>query len=513
MKVITISLSLVLLITSCASICNSRYQKIYLNVNNKDQVFIDNKEAKTKKGKYLLKRDYCPKQITIKTEGAKDRNIVDMPYRKSPLYILSWVPFALLYGLPPALDYGPKAYDYYTDISIPEVTKSLSKRDESEKRVSINKVSVDLDSKDIKYRYFSSYKEFLINQDKIKAETRDEEDDNIKIENSVFSSALNDLLKDKGYIDTTNIALKTSYLNNLLINATIKNYTVNQVHNRCNRGYMVYVDMTIDWEILDIYKQAVYSQTSSCESGQFSIIDYDKTEKVLHEVVKDGLESGIMSLMNDVKVQNLLTDKSQLKIENQFDDIILPSSGNYVSNLNEAIQSSVTIKTNDKFGSGFVISNNGYIITNYHVVSEGENFEVITNDGQKFNAEVVRTSKIHDLALLKIDVKDFVPFDIQRNKSFEIGAEVYAIGTPNAVDLYQTVTKGIISGVRNLESDSKLLQIDASINHGNSGGAIVTKSGNVLGVVNAKMTGYSVEGVAFGIPAYEIFDKLKIRFE
>jgi hypothetical protein len=91
----------------------------------------------------------------------------------------------------------------------------------------------------------------------------------------------------------------------------------------------------------------------------------------------------------------------------------------------------------------------------------------------------------------------------------EVGTDVMAIGTPKNIELGQTVSKGIISGLRNGE-DSKLIQTDVPINGGNSGGALIDKSGNVLGVVSSKL--YSGEGIGFAIRSLDVFKGLKLDY-
>ena len=216
--------------------------------------------------------------------------------------------------------------------------------------------------------------------------------------------------------------------------------------------------------------------------------------------------------MKTEKVKDLFYDKSEADKEKSFEEIYIKNPADYVDNLNKAVQSTLTIKTKDKFGSGFVISEDGYIITNYHVVSDTSDLKVVLNDNSEHNAEVIRVSKIYDMALLKIDADGLVPFKINDSEYIEIASEVYAVGTPSAEDLSQTISQGIVSGVRDF-NDSKLIQTDASVNNGNSGGPLVLKDGMVIGIVSAKLKGFGVEGVAFGIPAYEIFDRLKIRYE
>lgn len=523
MKTKIILLFSIYLLSGCASILNTRYQKVTIDTKKNEQVFIDEKELMKKNGKYLIKRDRKPKQITIKKDETKDRNFVIMQYKKSPLYIISFIPFGILL-YPPYLDHGHKSWNYDKEIQIPEETYSVFKKASNMKEIKINKVSFDLNQTNIKYRNYSTYKSYIRNKDKdkVKAITSDDKE-KIEIEKTIFSEALNELLKEKGYIDTTKKVLKGSYLNNLLINATIKDYTLSHVSNEILPAFgfvsydtkegMLYVNLKIEWEIMDFYNKVIYTQISNSTSGQFAIMDYNKKEKVLQKVIKDGLEVGLLEFMNSNKVQSYLINNSQQEKENAFEEIKISAPKTYVSNLSQAVKSTVTIKSENNFGSGFIISNDGFIISNYHVVSDSNKIEVITNEGLIFEAEVVRVSKIYDLALIKIKADNLIPFNIIDKIEILMGTDVYAIGTPTAEDLSQTISKGIISGIRNIENNSKLIQTDASVNFGNSGGPLILKTGQVLGVVNSKITGLGIEGVAFGIPAYEILNKLKIRFD
>ena len=100
-----------MLLYSCASILNGKYQKITINKEDSDQILIDGEIPKEKNGKYLIRRDLIPKQITVKSEGFKDENRVIMQYKKSPINILSWIPFGILI-YPPFGDVGRKSWNY-----------------------------------------------------------------------------------------------------------------------------------------------------------------------------------------------------------------------------------------------------------------------------------------------------------------------------------------------------------------------------------------------------------------
>lgn len=161
-------------------------------------------------------------------------------------------------------------------------------------------------------------------------------------------------------------------------------------------------------------------------------------------------------------------------------------------------------------GSGFIVTEDGYIVTNNHVIAGAQTVSVITSDDQKFEARVVATEAESDLALLKADTDiDLVPVTIGDSDDVRVGEEVYAIG--NALGRYQnSVTKGIISGLGrpitasssglrgNLQEFEDLIQTDASINSGNSGGPLVNARGQVIGI-NTAVAGQA-ENIGFSVP-------------
>ncbi|NVN94172.1 MAG: trypsin-like peptidase domain-containing protein [Bacteroidetes bacterium] len=511
MKRLNLVLITAFLLSSCATILNNRYQDVNIKTDSKNEILINGEKVNTKNGKYILKRDGKAKEITAKREGFKDEHITIMQFKRPTVYIISWIPFLAATPLIPLLDDGVKSRNYEKEIIIGENMIKLPVKDINLKAIKINNFKIDLKADSIKYRYFSNYKSFKNNKDK-KA-VINEKKENIQIENSIYSELLNDILKGKGYIDTTNNALKDSYSSNLSIDAAITDITVHYIGNffNINNSYrgMIYIELGVKWQVLDYYKIPVFLLKTKTKSGQFAVLN---PEKDAYKAAKDALEFGLIEFMNSKDVVDLMHDKSQNNTEQLFEEIEIPKSTNYVSSLSEAIQSSVTIKNKNGHGSGFIISNDGFIISNYHVISDTNDLKVIIGDSN-YKVEIIRVSKIHDLALLKIHANGFTPFKISESNNIEIASEIYAIGTPTAEDLSQTISKGIISAVRKTNENSKLIQTDASVNAGNSGGAITNKDGLVLGVVSSKLKGFGIEGVAFGIPGYEIISKLKLSIK
>jgi len=158
-------------------------------------------------------------------------------------------------------------------------------------------------------------------------------------------------------------------------------------------------------------------------------------------------------------------------------------------------------------GSGFIISSDGYILTNYHVVETAHfnDLEIIVNlhDGSEYEATVIGFDSSSDIALIKIEAIGLTPVVIGDSDNIRVGQRVYAVGNPFG-DLVYTMTEGIISALdRIVTVDSKRInafQMDAAVNPGNSGGPIYDRNGDVIGIVSMKIMGNSVEGIGFAIP-------------
>ena len=166
-------------------------------------------------------------------------------------------------------------------------------------------------------------------------------------------------------------------------------------------------------------------------------------------------------------------------------------------------------------GSGIIISDDGYILTNNHVVSSSESeayYQVseatkitvsLFNDDKQYEAKIVGTDEETDLAVIKIDASGLTKAEFADSDSIKVGEFAMAVGSP--LGLQSTITCGVVSAVNRevTDTDGKtytLIQTDAAINAGNSGGALVNSEGKVIGVNTLKLTGDDVEGMGFAIP-------------
>ena len=161
-------------------------------------------------------------------------------------------------------------------------------------------------------------------------------------------------------------------------------------------------------------------------------------------------------------------------------------------------------------GSGFIITQDGYIVTNHHVVSGASSVTVTLHDGREYPATVVGSDSDYDVAVLKINATDLQPVTLGNSSSVNVGDSVLAIGNPLG-ELTFSMSQGIVSCCdRAINVDGtpfNMIQVDASINPGNSGGPLMNLYGEVVGIVSAKYSSYSdttVEGLGFAIPIGDV---------
>lgn len=158
-------------------------------------------------------------------------------------------------------------------------------------------------------------------------------------------------------------------------------------------------------------------------------------------------------------------------------------------------------------GSGVVLTKDGYIITNYHVLQGGSEVNVVLHSGHSYPALLVGGDQTNDLAVLKISANGLTPAEFGRSDDLQVGDGAVAIGNPLGEELRGTMTDGIISAIdRDVRSDGNtmsLIQTSAALNSGNSGGALINMYGQVVGITNMKMMSdyNTIEGLGFAIPS------------
>lgn len=166
-------------------------------------------------------------------------------------------------------------------------------------------------------------------------------------------------------------------------------------------------------------------------------------------------------------------------------------------------------------GSGIILSENGYIATNFHVIDGADSLEVVLSDGTTYKGAVVGYDSKTDLAVIKIDATGLTPADLGVSGELKVGEKAIAIGNPGGLSYAGSVSEGIISGLnRSLRAATdgytlNFIQTDAAISPGNSGGALVNEFGQVVGINTQKLAADGYEGIGFAIPIDEALPILK----
>ncbi len=196
-------------------------------------------------------------------------------------------------------------------------------------------------------------------------------------------------------------------------------------------------------------------------------------------------------------------NKTEVQAQRYWD----PFSGRYYYNMDPSQSGELVEKGS---GSGIIISTDGYIVTNQHVIEGASEIDIILNTGSTYVAKVIGQDEKTDLAIIKIEPKSEEPLTaavLGDSTTLEVGELAVAIGNPMGMEFSGSVTAGIVSAVnRTMTIDNRtynLIQTDAAINNGNSGGALINQYGEVIGINSVKLSTSGVEGMGFAIAISE----------
>lgn len=334
----------------------------------------------------------------------------------------------------------------------------------------------------------------------------------IDLEDAKFTNAINSVMSDFGYKTIGSGASVFKEKQETPDLAIAGEITHVDKETKGTSGFKV--GLMVNWSVYSVSKERVIYKLVTSGYSDSQIGHKFKDELVL--ALKDAVV-GLITSEDFIKYANNEGRSADEKVE-KFEAFVLPlvsknNSSDYAEIVKHSINSVVTVKTEFGHGSGFLISKDGYALTNNHVIEDAEQIEVIFNSKLTLPAEIISNDKIRDVTLLKIVGGGYQPLPLDTsNEAAEIGSEVIAIGTPEDVELGQTVTKGIVSGNRTLDGKN-YIQTDVSLNSGNSGGALLNADGEVIGIVVSKIVGNNIEGLGFAIPINDALDGLNIQFE
>lgn len=400
-----------------------------------------------------------------------------------------------------SLLFGPwKIYEKFYEL--PPLTP-LPKRTADERFLIVNKSEMNVNKDDYRRSQFRNYEAYEAGN-RLYGEEPEEE---LKFESDFISAELNNLLHSYGYIDSANTLFVNTY-KSLGVECEIQQIGENYI------GMMgSSLSLITNWRLMDMStEEVVTEQTISSDSYAAEIMAFYDEEKAKGLLI-DALENSLIKFLESEQVEKALQDTAPAFVKQleSWEKLEIRQKNVHPASISDAAQSVVTIDTESGHGSGCIISEQGYIVTNHHVINKAEKLEVILNDGRKLQGSLIRSNPLLDLALIKVEATlEVKPFGMGSIEEAQLGSETYAVGTPSKLDLGQTISKGIISGKRNIENHT-YLQTDVSINAGSSGGALINKEGKLLGIINNKLVGVGVEGIGFAIPVSYLEEALKIQ--
>ena len=536
-----------LFLSSCTSyLLPDRQDVVFLTDSDSSKVISVEKElGKGKKISANIERAGF-QQIVVQTPGFKDEHYLLAPEKRDPLFY----PVSIL-DLPILILYSESLINLTSGFLYPDEIAlgnrlAYEKRDVTQRYVNIEDVKIaiaDYD-RDIQTYYVPNdpdiesklleEKKLRVSQNLEAKRLEEERLENLSkkkrnrivssnslntandrkslfAENTVFTEDLFGVLYQSGFIDTVNRIFQDNN-NTIYLEAKmtqIDEYVVYESYGNYRK-----IGLAVTWTTFNNYDEVVDSLNVYSFSDPF--VNYGGGPPDYIGMINDALARSYYELKQTPQFQEKI--KVQTAFNSQEPLLSLNKPQNIVKELSDASLGSVIIKRPDGgHGSGFAITQDGYILTNYHVISgktqdQPSKVKVILSNGIQLDAEIVRYNRARDIALLKVAYNFEKVFLLSDVKSFKNLSEVYTIGAPKSVELGQSVSLGLISNER-VTNNNNLLQLNININGGNSGGPLFDKSGTLHGIIQSKLVGKDTEGVGFAIPSYLVATYLNIQYK
>ena len=260
------------------------------------------------------------------------------------------------------------------------------------------------------------------------------------------------------------------------------------------------------------------------------LLDYLGVPGILPELPDDPFADGETSqtrpnIGGDTETSLVPTDNPELNLNiTDYDKVTTVYTELYEKCSVSCVSIMCTLENSSGYtlGSGFVLSADGYIATNHHVIEDAETITVQFYDGTEYKARLIGSDSITDLAVLRIEAKDLIPAELGDSNKIAVGEPVVAIGTPYDITLAGTMTTGVVSGLArdvectddmgNVVKTMTLIQTDSPINPGNSGGPLFNINGQVIGINTLKLMD-EFEGIGFSIPISDAIRVFEILVE
>ena len=244
--------------------------------------------------------------------------------------------------------------------------------------------------------------------------------------------------------------------------------------------------------------------------SQESLTAINESEKTLNDKININNQD-IQAKINTLTTSISEVSSVQSDFEEELGEIKASASADFSGIIDREIQGVVTIKTDISQGTGFIVTEDGFVVTNHHVVAGATAASVFTYDTKSHTVALVGANPSMDIAVLKIE-GNFQSLDLGDSDEVKIGEKVIAIGNP--LGLAFTATEGIISAKNRVGTNNLpyYFQTDVSLNPGNSGGPLISTEGEVIGINNFKISGAESLGFALEInPAKEIINQIVLQ--
>jgi len=532
-------IGLSIFLSGCASIFIPKRQKVNFIVKNKDsKIYLDKNEIGNGPSVKEKVEKNGSHQIVVKTPGYKDSYTAMVQCRRPAAY---WclLPLNILnlgYGL--MIDgIAPKNVSYSKEVNL-EIGEKLVNRNTNEKFIDISNINLNINNKNKDINVFTvrynadvnelknSFEEAEKNKEKndIKKDLKKakkskgkqtlEENQEIKYDDTKFSYDVYRTLKKTGFVDTVN-KIFVDNNNTLVLEGSISKVNFFWIVGKKATGAYYKTKVYLKWYVKNTFGQVLDSVDTQEYSGDFTLDFLRNGDSFMYEkIIGDAVDISYLKLHKNSLLSKYLKQDNNFTISDPL--LYLKAPKLTVNDKSDAALASVIVKTKNGHGSGFAITEDGYVITNYHVIAgrfekKASTVTVIKSNGEEVSGTIIRYNKFRDLALIKINSNFEKVFKVSSVKSFKNLQDVYTIGAPKSIELGQTISSGVISNERK-NNNNYLLQLGMSVNSGNSGGPIFDNTGALHGVVVSKLFGQNTEGISFAIPGHLIEDYLKIKY-
>lgn len=394
----------------------------------------------------------------------------------------------------------PPKLVYQNRLEGPELIP-LPTHEEGQPQVDLHTVDLAIDSGEYRWTYYEDMQAYLDGENQYQSFEKDE----MMVRDSNLDSEPRKLLVDQGFLPETRVMFEDKNVSKLSCN-------VRKVMEH-RAGGLIRYDIESDWAIHNPYSLSTDTVSTFTKSEWSGFVI---GEGLRRDLLSDCIEQDLVSILKGETALNWI-QASDRDVESEWkqdwDTLSLSPVMNETRRISQSLDAVVTITSGEGHGSGCIIDADGWIVTNHHVVEDtSRTHNVHFANGAVLPAKVVRWDPVVDVALLRVDSTGLKTMSLRpADQPIEIGDPVYAIGTPYDQGLDASVTRGIISGRRG-SGNQKRLQTDVSISPGNSGGALLDEEGRWLGVVNAKLVAFDVEGIGFAIPAETLPAALRLEF-